>query len=90
MIVIRVLELAGHVIGPSDVASGYLKSFDPEAHDGQGDAVLTDEVSEAMKFDTFTEAYEFYHSVPMSRPIREDGRPNRPLTAFTVSVETLT
>lgn len=59
----------------------YLKSFDFEAHDGRGEITMTPNIGEAMKFSTFVEAWEFWHTVPKCKPLRDDGEPNRPLTA---------
>lgn len=62
----------------------FLKSYDPEAFSGLGDAVFTDRVQEALKFPNMDEALHFTLQVPWHRPIREDGRPNRPIRAFTL------
>jgi hypothetical protein len=65
----------------------FLKSFDPEALGGRGWANLTDEVERAMKFATVAEAMKLWRTQPKRRPYREDGKPNRPLTAYTVNIE---
>lgn len=59
----------------------YLQSFDFEAHGGQGDIALTPDLSKARVFADFAEAAEFWRRSPVCKPLREDGRPNRPLTA---------
>jgi len=83
--VIRILALAsGH---PCQV--GWLKSFDPEAFDGRGDAVLTDRIEDAQHFESFAAAITCWRQQPRTRPLRPDGRPNKPLTAFTVEIEEL-
>lgn len=61
----------------------YLKAFDFEAHDGQGLIDMTPNIDEAMKFETFTDAFNFARTSPKCKPIRPDGKPNRPLTATT-------
>jgi len=38
-----------------------------------------------MTFETAEAAAECYHAVPYNRPLRSDGKPNRPLTVFTVA-----
>ena len=68
----------------------YLKSYDPEAHDGLGEATFTTEKSEARVFQSFQEAWETLGAVPRNRRFRPDGKPNRPLTAFTIQFEPLT
>lgn len=59
----------------------YLKAFDFEANGGQGAIILTSDLSKARVFADFAEAFEFYRRSPKCKPLREDGRPNRPLTA---------
>jgi hypothetical protein len=86
--VIRVSGMRGQTIAPSPAeADGWVKSFDPEAYEGRGIAELTSDVAEAKRFSSMEEAYAFWRLVPEARPIRDDGRPNRPLTAFSVSIE---
>lgn len=63
----------------------YLKAYDPEAYDGMGEATSTFDLAEAARFATFSDALACYRTVPANRPTRPDGRPNRPLTAFTVA-----
>jgi len=64
----------------------YLKSYDPEAHDGQGAVVWTRDVTEARVFLTHREALLCWQWIPRNRPRRPDGQPNRPLTAFTIEI----
>jgi hypothetical protein len=68
-------------------AGAYLKAYDPEAHDGQGFAEWTMDPAEALRFENAVDALEFWRQVPKSRPVRGDGQPNRPLTAYTIAVE---
>jgi hypothetical protein len=73
----------------------YLKSFDPDAHAPgmpaypTGDAEWTSVPGEAMIFPTHVEALMFWKTQSTIVPLRPDGKPNRPLTAFSVSVERL-
>jgi hypothetical protein len=64
----------------------FLKSYDPEAHDGRGSARWTNNLNEALTFSSQVEAARLWRSIPRVRPKRSDGRPNRPLTAFTVLI----
>ena len=64
----------------------YLKTYDPEAHEGMGLIEFTGDVHEAMKFVSAVEALRCLRQVPNNRPIRSDGKPNRPLTAYTVQI----
>jgi hypothetical protein len=63
----------------------YLASYDPEGDGGNGIATWTRDVSRAMTFATGEAATACYRAVPLNRPLRPDGRPNRPLTMFTVA-----
>ncbi len=67
----------------------YLKSFDPEAHDGRGEALFTPNVRDAMVFKDAVEAIKTWQTQSVLRPLREDGRPNRPLTSFSASFENI-
>ena len=63
----------------------YLKTYDPEAHEGRGAATWTDKLAEARVFATAGDLLECWREQSKTRPLREDGCPNRPLTAFSVS-----
>jgi hypothetical protein len=65
----------------------YLARFDPEAADGNGAASWTDDPAQAMTFETAAAAAACYRTVPRNRPLRPDGKPNRPLTTFNVFFE---
>lgn len=82
-----VLKLIAHA---SDHISGYegqyLKSFDFEAHAGQGEADYTPHMAEALKFDDKGAALAFWRTQSKVRPLRADGKPNRPLTAATMEL----
>jgi len=62
----------------------YLASYDPEAADGNGAAEWTPDPARAMTFATVEAATACYRAVPRSSPLRPDGKPNRPLTVFSV------
>jgi hypothetical protein len=71
------------VVGP------FLEWSDPDAKRGLGDEGWTDDPAKAKKFKSFTEAMECWQAQSRVRPYRDDGRPNRPLTAFSVVAERL-
>jgi hypothetical protein len=64
----------------------FLQAYDPEYAGGRGLAEWTDDIETAMRFSTAGEAWMLWRSVSMTRPVRADGEPNRPLTAFTIEV----
>lgn len=80
--VIKVLPPLDGTPGPV----GYLKSYDPEAHDGLGQVVLTLELTEAHEFSSVEAALAARYAIPKCRPRREDGRPNRPMLAFSCEI----
>ena len=65
--------------------AAWLQSFDADAFGGLGDAVFTADPEEALAFDSMADAIAFYRQRSKVRPVRPDGKLNRPLTAFTVS-----
>jgi hypothetical protein len=65
----------------------YLKSYDPAAMNGFGLAEWTLNPAEALKLPSWQAAFELWRSVPANRPLRGDGQPNRPLTAFSITFE---
>lgn len=87
--VIRLVDFVG-IPGPlveRDVPPGsYCRSFNPDAHDGQGDVTWTADLRHAVQFSSAGGAMRFYRQRSTVRPLRDDGRPNRPLTAATVEI----
>lgn len=71
----------------------YLRSFDPYFQDnlglGVGKIRLTSELSEALVFEKAADAIRFWQQVSPTVPVRPDGKPNRPLTAFSAILEPL-
>jgi hypothetical protein len=66
------------------VGQGYLKSYDREAYDGRGAATYTDDPAEAMRFPTEHCVRALADATPRCKPLRDDGQPNRPLSAYTL------
>ena len=63
----------------------YLASYDPDGDGGNGVAIWTRDPAQAMTFAAGEAATACYRAVPLNRPLRPDGKPNRPLTLFTVA-----
>lgn len=86
---IRVVGFAGKVRVDSTRPNpgSWVKEYDPDAYEGGGFADFTDNVDEALKFETVADAWRFWTQESTVKPIREDGRPNRPLTSLNVSIE---
>jgi len=81
---IRCLALAGR--GRVGIEGQWLMSYDPDAFDGRGEADWTVDPRQALQFPDHAAAYRCWQQTSQVRPVREDGRPNRPLTAFTAEV----
>jgi len=71
-------------------AGRYLRSFDPDFEDGLGAVTVTNEVELAQRFDGIIEAMNEWKRPSTVHPIRlSDGKPNRPMTAWSVTPEDL-
>ena len=87
----RVLGMAGVYYNASEMeAVGfddpcYIQGYDLEYADGRGRAMLTGDIDLAITWDTEVEVFEAWRTVSEKMPVREDGKPNRPLTAYTIS-----
>ena len=68
----------------------YLKSYDPDYRNGLGRVVVTDDPREAQHFDNMIEAFNEWKRPSTVHPIRStDGKPNRPMSAWSVTAEDL-
>lgn len=64
----------------------YLKSYDPNGDEAAGLGAWTRDIAEAKLFDSRKAAIDEYMAIRTLDPVRRDGQPNRPLTAFTVEI----
>ena len=74
--------------GP-DIVGCYLLSWDVDAYEGLGYAEWTEHLEHAWVFASNAEAYATWRARSKVRPVREDGKANRPLTAFSISLVTV-
>jgi hypothetical protein len=85
---VRVIRILGRADGsPSPEAGRYVVSLDPDASGGRGHIDLTHDVGRARRFRGTEEAWEWWRRQSTVLPLRPDGKPNRPGTAFTVMVQ---
>jgi hypothetical protein len=77
---IQCVQLANGALGP---AGQWLCNYDPLT----GESGWSSSEDDALRFAGVKEAFEFWNQVLESDPIRPDGKPNKPLTAFTISIE---
>jgi hypothetical protein len=83
--VIKIVERADQ--GPTAAGGCFVKSMDFDAHEGRGDLVVTTRRGDAKEFPDAREAMVYWQTISEAVPLRPDGKPNRPLTAYTVSIE---
>lgn len=76
-------------MGGGPMIGAWLESFDVDAHDGRGAATFTRDPSRALRFADHRAALATWKTRSRVRPWRDDGKPNRPLTAYTCEVKPL-
>jgi hypothetical protein len=92
-LVIRIIGMANGQ-PPTGFEGEYIKRYSPE-RDGrdrygrrmQCHIETTPDKSEARRYAGLQAAHAEWTRVSLREPTRPDGRPNRPLTAFTVEME---
>lgn len=86
-----VIKCLGFANGsPCEAEGQWLEEFDHEAHKGQGEGAFTSDADKAMLFASASDALEFYRKQSNTKPLRDDGQPNRPLTCMNALIEKLT
>lgn len=74
--------------GSASVHDGkYLSHYDPDHNTGLGKVKTTKSIEEAHKFESAIDAMNEWKRQSTVRPYRLDGKPNRPLTAWSIAVE---
>jgi len=76
---------------PPDLRGQFLEYYDPDyVPDGpsypSGLATFTYTLDRAMRFKNLIEALDLWGRQSATVPTRPDGRPNRPLAAYTITV----
>lgn len=79
-------ELHHGGIMTTSVTGRYLMDFDVGAHNGRDPIPTTAAIEKAKHFPDASEALGFWRTQSRVRPLRPDGKPNRPLTAYTIEV----
>lgn len=83
-----VIQIVGDAHAEPCALSGkWLAEYDPERMRGFGWIQGTPLRDRALRFADLDAALACYRRSPAARPLREDGQPNRPLAAYTVSIE---
>lgn len=89
-----VIQIVGVATGEGSAFDGmYLREYDPsrDGVDHEGTPMMshvrgTWDPAKALRFRSVAEAHACWTQVDPRQPLRRDGKPNRPLTAFTVSI----
>ena len=89
----RVIRLIGLANGETSLADGqWVKEYEPsrDGVDPNGNPtgchlVTTADPAQARLYSS-TEVFDVYRKVDNRNPVRPDGKPNRPLTAYTVEI----
>jgi len=82
-----VIHIVGAATGVTTKHDGaYLVDCDVDWEGGIGAVISTKLRGCAMRFDDVGEAMEFWRRQSTVMPFRPDGKPNRPLTAFTIEI----
>lgn len=84
MVILQVLGDA--LIGRAPPKPTFIKGCDFEADGGRGLPVFTQKREDAKKFDDAAQALDYWKTQSQTVPLRPDGKPNRPLTAFNVTI----
>jgi hypothetical protein len=82
--IIRIITTARGIPSPHD--GEYVVSCDFDAHRGRGLVTTSPEQAMAKRFETFEDAARYWKKISPQYPQRDDGKPNRPLTAFTCEI----
>ena len=82
------LRIVGGANGaPCPEAGCYVRRYSADGYGGRGCLLLTPQVEHAHHYPSFIDALEEWRRVSATHPVRKDGKPNRPLSAFTVTIE---
>ena len=65
----------------------YVSAYDPDARGGRGEVAWTTDPALAVVWPTRRAAWQAWGQQSTVQPLRDDGHPNKPLTAYTVEIE---
>jgi hypothetical protein len=83
-----VMQIISDAAGLTEYHNGnYLEDYDPNANHGMGVIVSCQDISHAKRFSDTMAALECWKAVSLERPRRNDGKPNRPLTAYNIVLQ---
>jgi len=77
--------IGGARLEPCEFSMAWVESY-RDTPCGRGDLKVTRDPAKALRFPDAAKAMEFYRRQSKTRRWRSDGRPNRPLTAYSVEI----
>jgi hypothetical protein len=69
----------------AEITGAWLVWYDPAGNNGNGDAAWSHDPADAARF-TDREWAELWTAAPANRPLRPDGKPNRPITMLNLLI----
>jgi hypothetical protein len=75
------------VFAPADAPEMWVMAYDPDAEGGRGYVETINDRRRARRFDTVNAALDFWRQPSTVQPLRPDGKPNRPLTSWSIMLE---
>lgn len=82
----HVIFVRSQALTPAVPINQFVSAFDPDAFDGAGHVELTADLDRALRFPSGAAALGTWRLQSTVRPERRDGKPNRPMTAYTVEI----
>lgn len=83
----KIIQIVGEANGrPTEHDGRYLSSCDVDARKGRGVVHSVKSPDEARLFADTADALLYWKRQSSVTPLRDDGKPNRPLTAYTIEV----
>lgn len=84
-----VMEIWADADGNTVSERTFLAEYDADVDAYRGRVVLTNDINKAMRFADFQDMMACWQRVSKTVPLRPDGRPNRPLSAFSITATTV-
>jgi len=69
--------------GHQELVGHYLAFFDPD-HGHAGEVRWSAAIEDALHFESLPNVFVVWRTVSITNPLRPDGQPNRPLTAWNI------
>lgn len=81
------MKIHGVAGGESYSRPVYLEAYDVDAHGGRGFSALTADPGKALTWPDISDVLKAWKTQSTVLPLRPDGKPNRPLSVYTIEPE---